>query len=54
MKIFYDTFNSVTVVSVGGAVALGESDVAGSEVTYSVISVLAELRLTLVEETSAG
>ena len=37
--IFYSTFNGATVVGVGGAIALGKGDVAGSEVAYSVVSV---------------
>ena len=52
--IFYSTFNGATVVGVGGAIALGESDVAGTAVAYSVVSVGARLSFTGVEETSAG
>ena len=51
--IFYSTFNGATVVGVGGAIALGESDVVGSEVAYSVVSIRARLSFTRVEETSA-
>ena len=41
-----------TVVGVGVDVTLGESDVAGSEITYSVVLVLARLSFTRVEESS--
>ena len=50
----YCVLKGATIISVGVDVALGESDVAGSEVAYSVISVRARLFFTRVEETSAG
>ena len=40
-------------VGVGEAVALGKCSVTGSEVTYSVVSVVARLSFTRVEESSA-
>ena len=43
----------VTVVGVGVDVVLGESDVVGLEVAYSVVSVLARLSFTRMEESSA-
>ena len=52
--IRYCAFKSATVVVVGEDVALGEGDVAGSEVAYSVMSVQARLSFARVEETSAG
>ena len=51
--IRYCVLKGATVVGVGVDVALGESDVAGSEITYSVISVLARLSFARVEEPSA-
>ena len=47
-------FDGAAVVGVGGGVTLGECNVTGAEVTYSVISVTARLSFTLVKETGAG
>ena len=52
--IFYCVLNSAMIVGVGGTVVLGKGDVTGSKVVYAVVSVVARLCLTLVEETSAG
>ena len=46
--------DNAAVVGVGGGVTLGEGNVTGSEITYSVVSVRAGLSLALVEETGAG
>ena len=52
--IRYCALKSVTVVGVGEDVALGEGDVTGSEVAYSVVSVWARFSFTRVKESSAG
>ena len=52
--VFSSTLDDTLVVAVGGEVALGERVVAGSEVTYSVMSVQARLPFASVKETSAG
>ena len=51
--ICYCMLKGATVVGVGVDIALGECDVAGSEVMYSVVSVLARLSFARVEEPSA-
>ena len=53
LLIRYCVLKGATVVGIGVDVALGEGDVAGSEVAYSVVSVLARLSFTRVEEPSA-
>ena len=52
--VFSSTFDNATIVVVGEGVALSKGDVVGSSVAYSVISVLAGLSFTRVEEPSAG
>ena len=52
--VFSSTLDDTLVVAVGGDVALGERVVAGSEVTYSGMSVQARLPFASVKETSAG
>ena len=53
LLICYGMLEGATVVSVRVAVALSEGDIAGSEVAYSVVSVLARLSFARVEESSA-
>ena len=52
--VFSSALDDATIVVVGVDVTLGEGDVAGSEVAYSVMSVQARLSFARVEETSAG
>ena len=54
LLVCYCVLEGATVVSVGSAVALGEGDIMGTEVACSVVSVLARLSFTCVEEPSTG
>ena len=53
LLIRYCAFKSVPIVGVGEDVVLGEGDVTGSEVAYSVVSIRAGFSFTRVEESSA-
>ena len=53
LLICYCVLEGAAVVGIRDAVGLDEGDVAGSKVTDAVVSIVAGLHLTLVEETSA-